>query len=138
MASTKDSRSALGSREQIDSLLDNPNVSKIGITVHSHFTTDAAADDTTIYTVPSGKTLLVTEFGGVKEDGAGMFDIYDSSGDSATGSVVMGVYYGTGAGEGFKVTQYTVPVVIKNGLTIKGADMANSKHYWWVVKGWLV
>ena len=109
-----------------------------GVLISTKITTDVAADDTTVYTVPTGKILLIYGFcGSLNATSHDEVTIYDSIGDSATGRVVASVQC-ISTVAGWFPTTLTYPVVVQTGLTALGSDMRASSEYIFEFYGYVV
>ena len=125
---------------ELDSLINysRSTQSLLGVYIPVKFTTDAAADDTTIYTVPSGRVLYVYMYAGNQNVNLTNYvAVYDNTGDSATGKYLWTMPITEGH-SGHYQTKLTKPIAVKNGITLKGSDMENSKQYNIELYGFLI
>lgn len=97
---------------------------------------DAAPSDTTLYTVTAGKIFYVTSMSWGKQDAGSSIGVYDSAGDSATGTAPLS------AMQGLRDTPFTVnyhsPVPYKTGFTVKGTELSASKAVHYTIQGYEV
>jgi hypothetical protein len=99
---------------------------------------DAAASDTTLYTVPSGKTLYI-DFAMSMTTNASIYPIglFDSAGDSADGTAKITVP-SVPSSFPLPMMNYAAPIPFSKGVTIDAADTPVNKNYWFWFNGWLV
>lgn len=100
-------------------------------------TTDADPGNTTIYTVPSGKTFWLTRIRARVADGAKSMQAKDKAGDDASGDVAVVVFAGHRT-YGFEDNHYSEPVPFKNGITFGGNQFTASKAHDFMLEGILV
>jgi hypothetical protein len=103
------------------------------------FTTDAAADDTTLYTVPTGRTLFIDSITmGYNTDGSYQVYLHDASGNSVTGTTQFFTASASYWARTLNAANFAVPIPVRKGVTVAGSTMPNSKGFNWRITGWLV
>lgn len=95
---------------------------------HTSIVSGAVPSDLTHYTVPSGRTLMLTGTISSMETGGYVLPIYDSKSDVASGSAILTLFCPATTGAPF-VQVHDPPIEVKNGLTHDAAEIAASKGY---------
>lgn len=100
---------------------------KVNVVKFFELAVDAAPSDTTLYTVPTGKTFFLTGYNAQKTDAGGTNPVYDSAGDSASGSAKITIVESIYATQLANQVIYDPPIPFYKGLTLKGTEMTASK-----------
>lgn len=113
-------------QSDLESLHKQPS-RKVYVVKFFELAVDAAPSDTTLYTVPTGRTFFLTGYYAQKTDAGGTNPVYDSAGNSASGSAKITIVESIYATQLANHVTFDPPIVFRKGITLKGTEMTASK-----------
>lgn len=114
------------------------NVQKTLVVISGTVDPDSSPTDTTVYTVPAGKTLYVYEIHFSRQDAGGQMSLDDEAGDSTDGSRRL-ISFPT-ATAGYTPTHITLPsgLAFERGITIDSVFLGGQKAENYLIIGYLL
>lgn len=112
---------------------------RVNIVISGQFETDVAADDFTIYDVPTGRTFVLTSFsGGYNTDGSYQLGLYDDHNDTVLSTQPKFVGSFSYWARTLNPINFTQGIIFEKGISLKGSEMPNSKAFNCVLQGYLI
>lgn len=122
---------------EVESGLNVPGTHKTYVAISGYVDPDATPSDTTIYTVPTGKTLWLVQATMSRQDSGNTTPFHDSAGNVASGTALCTVQ-SCARNYGQNVTKFLQPIAFTKGITIDSARLPGEKDLFYLLEGYLV